>query len=96
VATKKMLHGLGNGELHIHHPAMAQHHDKKTQSAPGITDRHRLECPPVHLGAFSRSEGQLQKSLLLPGSDLANIVFYDGVAAGKALLADLLKTCWAL
>ena len=37
MAGQKMLHGLGDGELQIHHAAVAEDHDKETEPAAGIT-----------------------------------------------------------
>src|SRR5712691_8286822 len=36
MAGQKVLHGLGDGELDIHHTAVAQDHDKEAQLAAGL------------------------------------------------------------
>src|SRR6266567_4790710 len=35
VAGEEVFHGLGDGELHVHHATVAQDHDKETQLAVG-------------------------------------------------------------
>ena len=60
VTAEKMFHGLGNGEFSIHHTTVAQYHDKEAQPSPGIADTDGTIRAPVHLGAFTGSETQLQ------------------------------------
>ena len=61
VAGQEVLHGLGDGELDIHHAAVAKHHDEEAESAAGVAHGDGAELAPVHLGAFARCEGQRQE-----------------------------------
>src|SRR5581483_4396519 len=58
VAGEELLHALGESELHIHEPAVAQDHNKEAQPAPDGADRDGAKATPVHLGALS--SGKLQ------------------------------------
>ncbi len=35
MTAQEVLHGLRDGELHIHHAAVTQNHDKKAESSSG-------------------------------------------------------------
>ena len=36
MAGQKVLHGLADGKLDIHHAAVAQHHDKEAEPSSGV------------------------------------------------------------
>ena len=91
VARQKVLHGLGDGELHIQHTAIAQHHDKETQPSARLSHRDRAEGAPVNLGALTRGKGQREKGGLPSRSDGAHIGFDNGVTTLEALLAQALE-----
>ena len=63
VAILKMLHGLGDGKLQIHHAAVAEDHDKEAEPSGCGADLDRAEGAPVRLAAFTRREGELQVRL---------------------------------
>ena len=54
-------------------------------------DRHRTEAAPVDLRAFSRGKLEHQEGGFAHGPDLAHELFEDAVAAGVALLPELLE-----
>ena len=84
---EKVFHRLRQSELDIHHAAVAHHHDKEAQAPGGLAYGHRAERAPVDLGTLAGGEGQFEKGGLTPGAHRAHIVFDDGIAAVKALLA---------
>ena len=91
MAGQKVLHRLGDGELHVHHSAVAQDHDKKTQAAARLSDVDRAEGAPIDLGALAGGKGAGEKSGLTRGPDGAHVSFDQGVATIKALLAQVLQ-----
>jgi hypothetical protein len=91
VAGQEVLHGLGDGELHIQHTAVAQDHHKEAQPALRMPHRDRTKHAPIDLGTLARGKGQGEKGGLSPGSDGADIGFDEGIAPGKALLPQALK-----
>ncbi len=93
---EELLHGLGEGELHIHHAAVGKHHDEKGEPAPGLTHRNRAIGTPIDLGAFTGSEAQGEEGRRASGAYLAYIRLDDGIATLEACflqaLEDLLGT----
>jgi len=63
MAVQKMLHGLRDGELHIHHAAVAKHHDKKAQPPHGRTYCNGAKRAPVDLGALARGTNQFRVAI---------------------------------
>src|SRR5208283_4846915 len=61
VGGQEVLHGLGEGELDIHHAAVTEHHDEEAEAAGGVAHGDGAELAPVHLGAFAGSEVQGQE-----------------------------------
>ena len=51
-----MLLALAEGELDVEHAAVAQDHDEKAQTPPGVADLDHVPTSPVHLRAFPRRE----------------------------------------
>ena len=41
VGVQEVLHGLGEGELDIHHAAVAEHHDEEAETASGVAHGDR-------------------------------------------------------
>jgi hypothetical protein len=78
-------------ELHVHHPAVAEHHDKEAQPAGGVAHGNRAELAPVDLGAFAGSEGQRQEGRRLRRADLVDKVLDDADAAAVAAFAQTLE-----
>ena len=91
VTREEVFHGLRDGELDIHHAAVAQHDDKEAQASTCLPHGHRAEGAPIDLGTLAGSKGQFEKSGLAFGSHRAHVGFDDGVTASKALLAQALK-----
>ena len=88
---QEMLHGLGDGELEIHHATVAEDHDKEAEPAAGITDGNGAVRAPVDLGALAGSKGEFEEGRSSPGADFAHIVLEDGIAAVKPFLPDALQ-----
>ena len=91
MAGQEVLHSLGDGELHIHHPAVAQDHNKEAQPSLGLPYWHGAEGAPIDLGTLAGRKGQCEKSRLTLGAYGAHVGFDEGVAPSKALLAQALK-----
>ena len=91
MAGQKVLHGLADGKLDIGHAAVAQDHDKEAEPYSGVAHVDRAVGAPVDLGAVSGGKGQSQVGADLRRAELAHVLFDDGVAAVKALLADALQ-----
>ena len=90
MAGEKMLHGLGDGEFHIHAAAVGQHHDEERKPALGIVHRDRSVGAPVDLRAFAGSEMQFEIDRPLGRPDAADVIPQDRHAAVVALLAQTL------
>ena len=90
MTTEKMFHGLGHGELQVHQAAVAQHHDKKAQAPPRLSDGDRTVFAPVHLGGFTGFKRQLQKGWCRSGSDASHIVSNNGDTTIKTTLLESL------
>jgi hypothetical protein len=91
VGGQEVLHGLRDGELQVHHAAVAQHHHKEAQAAGGITNMDRAELAPVDLGAIAGSEGQRQEGRRLGRADLVDVVLDDADAAAVAAFTQTLE-----
>jgi hypothetical protein len=91
VAGEELLHGLGEGELHIPHAAVAEHHDKERQLAAGFAHGHRAVVAPVDLGALAGGEGQGQEGRGPAWTHRAHVILHDGVAPLEAVLAQALE-----
>ena len=96
MAAQEVLHGLRHRELDIHLARVTVHHHEKTQSPARRTDTDGAMLPPVHLGAFTFGEGELQIRLLFRRPDAAHVGLDDGQSAAVAdfpqPLQDLLGT----
>jgi hypothetical protein len=77
VAGEELLHGLGEGELHIPHAAVAEHHDKERQLAAGFAHGHRAVVAPVDLGALAGGEGQGQEGRGPAWTHRAHVILHD-------------------
>ena len=88
VAGQEVLHGLGDGELDVQHPAVAEHHHEEAQPAAGVAHADRAELAPVHLGTFAGGEGERQEGRRARRADLVDVVLDDGDPAGVAGLAQ--------
>lgn len=91
VAGQELIHGFGESELQIHHPAVAEDHDKEAQASARRSDLDRPELTPVHLSAFSGSKLQHEKGGFARRPELAHQFLEDGIATGIALLPELLQ-----
>jgi len=89
MAGKEVFHGLCQGELQIHFPAVSQHHDKERQAPPGGTDRDQTGITPIDLGTLTRFKVKGQKSRFGFGPDLADKLPGDPIPAGITTLLDL-------
>ena len=88
---EELLHGLRQGEFHIHLPAVGQHHDEEGQPAAGGTDGDRAELAPIHLGGLTGGEGQGQEGLARPGADRVHVLLDDADATLEACLDQTLE-----
>src|SRR5215813_823807 len=91
MAGEKMLHGLGDGELHIHAAAEGQHHDEERKPATGIVHCDGAVGAPVNLRAFAGSKMQLEINRPLRRPDATDVIPQDRHGALIALLAQPLK-----
>jgi hypothetical protein len=91
MAGEAVLHGLGDGKLHVHHGAVAQDHDKETQPSLRLAYRDRAERTPIDLRTLAGREGQREKGGPLPGSDGSHRRFDQRIATVKAMLAQTLE-----
>jgi hypothetical protein len=91
VAGKKMLHGLGDRELHVHVPAVGEHDDEEREPAPRIAHRNGAKASPVDLCALARSKVQLEINRQLGLADTADVIAQDGDAAAISLFAQPLE-----
>ena len=98
VAGEKMLHGLGDGELHEHLAAERQHHDEERKPATSIAHGDGSVGAPVDLRTLAGSEVQLQIDRPLRRPDAADVIPQDRHTAAVSLLAqaleDLLSAVW--
>ena len=86
-----MLHGLRNGELHIHPPAEGQYHHEERQPATGVVDLNATKRSPVNLCALPGSEREFEIDRPLGGSDPADIVANNRQAPAVTLLTHTLE-----
>ena len=91
VEGEEILHRLGDGELHIHLPAISQHHHKEREPALGVVDSDGPVGAPVHLSAFARGERQLQIDWQLRRTDASDVITQDGDAALISLFTQALE-----
>jgi hypothetical protein len=80
VTGKKMLHGLRDGELEVHEPAVTEDHHEEAQTPPSRADRDRAVLAPVDLCGFPGGEGEGQEGGGSPRPHPADVVFYDRIA----------------
>jgi hypothetical protein len=73
MAAQEVLHGLRDGELHVHLARVALHHHKEAQAPARRADTDRAVFAPVDLGAFSWGKGQLQERFAFRRPDVAHI-----------------------
>jgi hypothetical protein len=81
VTGEEVFHGLRDGELHGHEPAVTQHHDEEAQAPAGAADVDRAVVAPVHLGALAGRERQRQERRVPPRPDCAQIILQDRQSA---------------
>ena len=62
MASQEVFHGLRDGEFHIEHAAVAQHHDKETQAAARLPDLHRVEGPQSTWAHSPGAKASLRKA----------------------------------
>src|SRR5262245_14011270 len=91
VTGKKMLNGLGDRELHVHLPAVGEHDDEEREPATRIAHHNRAKASPVDLGAFARSEVQLEIDGQFGLPDTADVIAQDGNAPAISIFAQPLK-----
>src|SRR5262245_19576602 len=91
MADQKMLHGLGDRELHIHLPAVGEHDDEEREPAIRISNCNRAKASPVELGALARTAVQLEIDGQLGLADTADVIAQDGDAAAISLFAQTLE-----
>ena len=53
MAGEELLDLLREGELHIAHAAIAQHHNEERELTAGLAHRHRGVFAPIDLGALA-------------------------------------------
>jgi len=88
VTGQEVLHGLGHRELGVNYSAVAQNHDEDAEFARCRANPDGSAGAPVDLGAFARSEAELEIRLGAFGPDLGNVLLEDGVAALISLAFD--------
>ena len=88
---QEVFHGLGDSELDIQHPTVAQDHHKEAQPALGLPDGDGAARAPSALGTLSGSKGALQERGRALGADGADRGWANGIAPVKALLAQALE-----
>src|SRR5262245_11087421 len=91
VAGEEMLHRLGDGELHIHLPAIGEDDDEEREPAARVAHCDRAKGPPVDLRTLARSEVQLEIDRQLGLPDAADVVAQDRDAAPISLFAQALE-----
>jgi hypothetical protein len=91
VAGKKMLHRLGDRELHVHLPAVGEHDDEEREPAISIAHRDRAKTSPVDLCALARSKVQLEIDGQLGLPDATDIIAQDGDAAPVSFFTQTLE-----
>src|SRR5437899_5891015 len=91
VAGKEVLHGLRDGELQIHQPAVTQHHHEEGQPPARRAHRNRTVFAPVDLGGFAKSKVKFQIRLTLTWADFAHVIANRGRPAAVARLAYTLE-----
>ena len=88
---RKCFERLRDGELDVHHAAVAQHQDEEAQLPAGIADIDRAVLAPVHLGGLSGLEVQRQERRRLVRAHLVHVLAHDADTAGEAVLAQALE-----
>ena len=88
VASQEVLHGFGDGELDVEHPAVAEHHDEEAQAPLAVAHGDRAELAPVHLRTFARREGEREEGLSAWRPYLVNVIPDDGDAPAVAHLTQ--------
>jgi hypothetical protein len=91
VAGEKMLHGLGDGELHEHLAAERQHHDAERKPATGIAHRDGSVGTPIDLRTLAGSEVQLEIDRPLGRPDAADVIPQNRHATAISFLAQTLE-----
>ena len=86
-----MLHGLRNGELHIHPPTKGQHHHEERQPATGVVHLNATKCSPVDLGALPGGKREFEIDRPLRGSDAAHVIANNRQATAVPLLTHTLE-----
>ena len=84
MAAEEVFEGLRDGELDVHHAAVAQHQDEQAQLPAGVADTDRAVVAPVHLGALAGLEVQGQERRRFVRAHFAD-------AAGESVLARALE-----
>ena len=88
VACQEELHLLRDGELEIHAPAVAQHHQEEAQAPAGVAHVDGAVRSPVNLRALTGLEVQLEEGRLAARADTVDVVLDEGDAATVAGLGQ--------
>ena len=91
VALEEVFEGLRDGELDVHHGAVAPHHDEEAQAAPGVAERDRAVVSPVDLGALAGCEVQGQESGGANRAHSLQVILDDGDAPVVTDLAQAVE-----
>src|SRR5215471_16858943 len=91
MARKELLHALAEGELDIHHAAVAKDHHKEMETPAGGAHGNGAIATPIDLGAVASRKIQHQESGFADRSDQTHELLEDAVAAGVALGPNLLE-----
>jgi hypothetical protein len=86
MAAKKVFERLAEGELHVEHATVTEHHDEKGEPPAGGTYLKSAPAAPVHLGAFSGSESQGKKGGFAHRTHPAHIILQNAETAFIAVL----------
>ena len=81
VAAEEVFERLRDGELHIHHAAVAEYQDEEAQLPARVADVHRSVMAPVHLGALAGLEVQGQEGRRRFRPHLLHVLAHDADAA---------------
>lgn len=91
MSGEEMLHGLGDGEFHIHEAAVTQHHDEERQPSARRAHANRAVFAPIDLGTFAGCEGEFEEGFPTHRTDLAYIILDDRETALETVLTQTLE-----
>ena len=86
-----MLHGLRDGELHVHLSAVGEHDDEEGEPAVGVAHCDRAESSPVDLRTLAGSEVQLEIDGQLGWTNAADVIAQDRDTAAVSFFAQALE-----